>query len=793
MKIKRVSCEQFAGITDLDKPFADGMNIVIGENEAGKSTMVDLIYQVLFKNAKINKKSDGEFILKYFPHLSDDTPIGRIDGEVEIDTPEGVVILSKVWDEKNKKHEARLKVGDKPWSYDEDFISEKLKELLGYSEGLYNEVVFASQKRISRAVETLLSETGNKDTRDSLSKPLKKVIANAGGVDIDKLSQKIQEKIDELIGRWDVSIMRPEKNRGIDNPWQNGVGLILAAYYEMERSRKILDDAKQAEDELDKINSQISDAQKSYAAADKALTEFLGISGKLERRNSLNKDKNDTEAKLKNAQDDQQKWPEILRNLENAMSLSKQLSDAQVKALYDKCHSLKQNADNAQKALEALQEVLQADVDTLESSENKKASLENQLKGMNIAAKIRKLGDAPITVRSAITGEVIDILDGYTSINEAVIISIPGIMEMEIAPQDVNVNAVQADIANLSKTISEICTKYGVDNYEELCTKQREYNKAANDHENAQKDLKRELGEFTWEQIESQYATLPDDVRTVDEVQFDIKILCDNDSLERFTGGKSAEVKALEGKYTNQVALADRIGELEKTFDEIKKELSNLGEIPSEYEDVDPEVYKATLQNEKEKCESAWEAFRGERDEIMRRQSEYSSENLRPEYEAKKAEFERRKGEYDHWINIQKAFNVAKSKMDDAYDDDVEIRFAKYLSMISGGRLELSSKIDEKLSATVNSNNNRLTYDTLSAGTLDTISLAFRLAMLEHIFPDGGGLAVFDDPFTEMSPDRTAQACKLLNEFASHGHQVIFITCDGKYKSMLPGNVIEMG
>jgi len=83
-------------------------------------------------------------------------------------------------------------------------------------------------------------------------------------------------------------------------------------------------------------------------------------------------------------------------------------------------------------------------------------------------------------------------------------------------------------------------------------------------------------------------------------------------------------------------------------------------------------------------------------------------------------------------------------------------------------------------------------YDILSEGTKDTIGLAFRLAMLEHLFPNGGGLVVFDDPFTEMDENRTKQACKLVQKFADAGNQVIFVTCDNKYRSMLSGNVVEM-
>ena len=74
----------------------------------------------------------------------------------------------------------------------------------------------------------------------------------------------------------------------------------------------------------------------------------------------------------------------------------------------------------------------------------------------------------------------------------------------------------------------------------------------------------------------------------------------------------------------------------------------------------------------------------------------------------------------------------------------------------------------------------------------DTISLAFRLAMLEHLYPEGEGLAVFDDAFTEMDPRRVQQSCELIRKFAEK-NQVIFITCDDKYSDLMkPDNIIKM-
>ena len=123
--------------------------------------------------------------------------------------------------------------------------------------------------------------------------------------------------------------------------------------------------------------------------------------------------------------------------------------------------------------------------------------------------------------------------------------------------------------------------------------------------------------------------------------------------------------------------------------------------------------------------------------------------------------------------------------------EDIETKFREYLTIISDGNIKLQS-IDEKMSANLSSGNNKLSYDILSNGTKDTISLAFRLAMLEHLYPEGGGLAVFDDTFTEMDPKRVKQSCKLIEKFAEK-NQVIFITCDDKYSDLMKtDNIIKM-
>ena len=121
---------------------------------------------------------------------------------------------------------------------------------------------------------------------------------------------------------------------------------------------------------------------------------------------------------------------------------------------------------------------------------------------------------------------------------------------------------------------------------------------------------------------------------------------------------------------------------------------------------------------------------------------------------------------------------------------DIADHFTRYLSIISDGRVLSEFPEADKLSMNIYIEGRLLDYGKLSEGTKDTVSLAFRLAVLDHLFPEGGGVIVLDDPFTDMDADRTAQACALIRACALR-HQVIFLTCKEEYLSLLEGHTIH--
>lgn len=91
----------------------------------------------------------------------------------------------------------------------------------------------------------------------------------------------------------------------------------------------------------------------------------------------------------------------------------------------------------------------------------------------------------------------------------------------------------------------------------------------------------------------------------------------------------------------------------------------------------------------------------------------------------------------------------------------------------------------------VYSKDRKMDFSKLSEGTKDTVFLAYRLAVLDQLFPEGGGVIVLDDPFTDMDAMRTEQSVDLVKSCAQR-HQVIFLTCKEDLAEALGGHRINM-
>ena len=788
MRIKEIRCDQFAGLHDREYDFENGLNLIIGDNESGKSTLVDLLYHLFFQDAVIDGRRDRDFKDRYFPKSTGAYQGDTIDGEIRFKTEEGTYKLSKEWSGKNGTVKLRLPNGTV--IRDEDTIHTILAKELVYGRGVYDELVFASQRRPQTILRGLLSGEPSVNTKE-LATAVSKAVMEIGGIAIDEMEDALRETVSSYEGKWDFDLDMPEggKKRGINNRWKKGAGSIVNAYYDMEEISAAREEAESAERKVDNINAEIRSKKQERSRIEEQRERFSKVRSLLTTQAANKKLLQNAEAALQDMQNDLSLWPSELDKLSKANKLKEQLQQAKIKELYESVKSLIDKRDSLRDELNQVGMIEQTDVDTAVSLERNIHRSESMLQGMNLTARIKKLGETDVQVVSAASGEA---LTGYADeidITEAVDILVPGVVDIQLAPKGVDVDSIRVALTATRKEYDAIINRYGVSSVEQLREKQNSAKDLAYRLDRSEKDIQSKLGDTQWDDLCSDAASVPAGIQSKKDIEQDISILCGRKPIDAFIGGCETQISNYEKTYGTVEALSASMKEKDAEVISLRKKIENAESMPDEFSWIsDPEQYDESLKTSLEEMQSQLEELRDNLSAAERALKEKSAEEYTEEYLQAKSIFDELKAEHSRWEHILTVFIAIKNNAKGNPLADVETYFRDYLSAISQGKLVLN-RIADDLGSSIASGNSRLTADILSDGTKDTIALAFRLAVLKHLFPNGGCTAVFDDPFTDMDPSRTEQACRMIQEFAET-NQVIFVSCDDKYKQYLNGHVI---
>ncbi|MBW2078890.1 MAG: AAA family ATPase [Deltaproteobacteria bacterium] len=269
MIIEKVIIATFGGLSKKEIDLKQGMNVIVGPNESGKSTIYNAIENTLFTPSNLTPGKLRKQMDRFIPVGGGDT----IEVTIHFKSQGSKYTLQRRW---GASRSSSLTLPDGSVMTDDDAIQEVIRECLQVPEGTCKTVMMTYQTGLSRTVHDIQED---RETLESLGDILRKTVMEMDGVSVDAFRAKIEGTYNSFFGRWDTSANYPEGNRGIEDPWQKGAGTITHLFYEKETVRKALDDAVVYDKNLDELNRIISDHSsevneaESYIESNKPLKE----------------------------------------------------------------------------------------------------------------------------------------------------------------------------------------------------------------------------------------------------------------------------------------------------------------------------------------------------------------------------------------------------------------------------------------------------------------------------------------------------------------------------------------
>ena len=153
MILRSIQLHPFAGVTDGRFRFEPGMNVVLGPNEAGKSTLVRALQAVLFESTRFTKTHWTKELQQYVPRSGGD----NFRVELECDADSKTYRITKSWGP-DSRSELVLPSGDSVT--DPTDVDTQLAEVLTLKPGTWRNILIAPQAALPGTL-TAVTPDGN--------------------------------------------------------------------------------------------------------------------------------------------------------------------------------------------------------------------------------------------------------------------------------------------------------------------------------------------------------------------------------------------------------------------------------------------------------------------------------------------------------------------------------------------------------------------------------------------------------------------------------------------------------
>ena len=811
MKLKSIHLKPFAGISNKKVKFYPGLTVILGPNEAGKSTLLNALKCALFTEVELTKARFNKLMKEYMPVKGGDT----IRVYLEFRAKGKDYFLEKTWKIGDRKGSSILKSPDQGEFTTDGEVSRLIDELLPAHQGTVNNILLTWQSALDKTMNILHDEDVN--IRPDLGAILRSSIMETDGVSVEKLRLRLDQEYEDYFQHWDTEKEAPENGRGINHPYKKGVGKILKAYYEKEGIEKDYYETCNLEIEIDEINKKIQDEEVKQKKIKDELNQYKGIKSQIQERQQIENDLEKIVHVIEEIKKISKEWPIkenwllnevnpiVSKMEEKKWKLEKEENESRQNQKnkefcqrFKNLHKLHKKIENAENKLSKAKKITEEDIKLLKNIKQEIKDLENKIKASKLTISFFAKNQQVLTIKDASKKEEILPLGQGEKIEK----TFQGKLILEHEDWKMEVQAGEGEIDRLifekekkTKEVKDELKKLGTNNFEKAQSINRIYEKLRLEVEYVKRSFIEELGEEKYEELEKKYRQLgkekqsrPLDKISVDQVRLELELK----DLQKKKKEGLEQIKDWEEKYESHDKMVSILGGKQHRQEELKKKLKNLAVLPERFDDYKSFYdYIDRLNDNDRKVQEEISNLREKKITIETQKPDQSSEELKIQLGESEKNFQRILLDGKAIAHIKEKANNLLEKMDIKTYEGFQNKFVKYFIHMSGksfSGVKMEQDLPGKL---IKDDGSELTYNLLSFGTKDTFSLALRLTMAEYFLQDKSGFLILDDPFVDMDPDRQALAAEQIKEFAKH-KQVIFLTCHPQTAKMLNGKCIKM-
>jgi DNA repair exonuclease SbcCD ATPase subunit len=804
MRLQSITLHPFGRFPNHSWDLAKPLVVIHGPNELGKTTVRQAIFHALFTPTNLTARPFEKSVQPWLPLPGGDHAHVTLIFEHESTT----WTLEKRW---GAAQMSRLSDGTTTIA-DPVAVHKRLGEMLVHGEATFRHVLFTGQAELERTFITIREKAEAGELRD-IGDLLQAAVDSSADVDVKALRRKVTEKIKDAFGRWDDANGRPERQggreRGLADPWINGVGDILRAWYAWKTLLAERDRILDLERQLDDVSAQVAALEEEIRTLTAFVEQYGGLRQSLtdralleERIPRLSQDVAVKAAAFTGwpqAQAAIDAWNQLRSNVATQLEdVLKERAHAQAKAnaaaLLKSFAAIRDARSDWEKAVEAATshphpgEDALVDIDRLDAAIT---AAENKLAARSLSWRIESEETATVVVERGAEPAVTISVGPVPAAGKAtarVRVRAAGVtLSVESGEEDVDAlfRSITSDRAALATQLAA-CNAPSPKAAHEMADRHRDSTAAATSRKLVYDGLLQGKSFEQWETEMQAVENLPAtrDLATIEkEVLKLTKQLADGDAqAERHAESITNWVTQYEAPET----LITRLLEAKAAVQAAEVTLTSLPGLPAGYGSV--RAFLDALDSAQQALNPKQRQLGSLRQDVGQLNGELGddrSEDVTDQAAAAERVFNRARAQGGAYRRIEQELDrLAGAGGVDPLADFSE-RVSGLFSRITRGEAEL--QFDGQLPASVVRGAISLPPDRLSQGGSGALALAVRLAMTEAYLQGHGGFIMLDDPLVHFDKDRMAVAADVLRAFST-STQVLFFTCHDHQAERLEGD-----